>query len=94
MGPLYHALESELTWFHAKWLEYRKLYAHSEKRIDFLNESAAFFFRIVQDTLLENILLHITRLTDPPRQGPFENLTLLQLPAAVNDYQRRSTTPN
>lgn len=85
VGPLYHALHNEVTWLHAKWLEYRKLYAQSEKRIDLLNETAAFFFRVVQDVLWEDVLLHIARLTDPRKQGPFENLTLCRLPEAVPD---------
>jgi len=87
LGPLYHALHNEVAWIHAKWLEYRKLYAKSEERIDLLNETAGFFFRVVQDTLWENVLLHIARLTDPPKQREFENLSLLRLPRAVEDTQ-------
>ena len=41
LGPLYHALNKEVTWLHAKWLEYRKLYAESEERVDLLNGTAA-----------------------------------------------------
>ena len=87
LGPLYHALHNEMTWLHAKWLEYRKLYAKSEKRSDLLNGTAAFFFRVVHDVLWEDVLLHIARLTDPPKQGKFENLTLLRLPEAVPDQR-------
>ncbi len=79
LGPLYHALEDEVTWFHAKWLEYRKLFAKSEKRIELLNETAGFFFRVVQDVLWDDVLLHIARLTDPAKHGRFENLTLPRL---------------
>jgi len=85
LGPLYHALENEVIWLHAKWLEYRKLYARSEQRVDLLNKSAGFFFRVVQDVLWADLLLHVTRLTDPPKQGQYENLTLLRLRDAVND---------
>ena len=85
LGPLYYALYNEVTWLHAKWLEYRKLYAQSEKRVDLLNDAAAFFFGVVQNVLWEDILLHIARLTDPPNQGGFDNLTLLRLPDAVAD---------
>jgi hypothetical protein len=85
LGPLYHALHNEVTWLYAKWLEYRKLFAKSDKRIDVLNDTAGFFFRVVQDTLWEDVLLGIARLTDPPKQGQFENLTLLRLPTAVSD---------
>jgi len=85
LGPLYHALENEVTWLHAKWQEYRKLYAKSEQRVNLLNDSAAFFFRVVHEVLWDNILLHIARLTDPPTQGKFENSTLLCLPETVSD---------
>jgi len=85
LGALYHALEHEVIWLHAKWLEYRKLYAKSDKRIDLLNKTAGFFFRVVQDALWGDLLLHIARLTDPPKQGRYENLTLLRLPEAVHD---------
>jgi hypothetical protein len=85
LGPLYHELYNEVILLHLKWLEYRKLYAKSEKRIELLNETAAFFFGVVQEVLWGNVLLHITRLTDPPIQGKFKNLTLLCLPDAVAD---------
>lgn len=85
LGPVYHALYKEVTWLHAKWLEYRKLYAQSEKRIDLLNGTASFFFGLVQDVLWKDVLLHIARLTDPPKQGQFENLTLRRLPDDVPD---------
>lgn len=95
-GPLFHGLYNEVVWLHAKWLEYRKLFAKSEKRIDILNETAAFFFKIVQETLWENVVLQIARLTDPPVQGQFENLTLLRItdtvrPGALRDELRSLT---
>lgn len=85
LGPVYRALHDELIWLHAKWLEYRKLFAQTEARIDLLNASAAFFFRVIQDVLWDDILLHIARLTDPPELGSFKNLTLLCLPDLVPD---------
>ncbi len=78
-------LYDEVTWLHAKWLEYRKLYAKSEERLNVLNRTAGFFFRVIQEALWENVLLHIARLTDPPKLGHFENLTLQRLPDAVSD---------
>jgi len=83
LGPLYHALENEVIWLHAKWLQYRKLYAKSKERIDLLNQTAPFFFRVVQEVLWKDLLLHIARLTDPPKQGRYENLTLRRLPDVI-----------
>ena len=79
LGTFYHALQNEVTWIHAKWLEYRKLYAGSEKRVDLLNRVAGFFFRVVQDVLWEDVLLHIARLTDPLKSAGKPNLTIHRL---------------
>ena len=85
LGPIYHALHNEVVWLHAKWLEYRKLYGTSEKRVELLNATAAFFFGVVQDVLWKDILLHIARLTDPLKHGKCENLTIRRLPNNVED---------
>ncbi len=85
LGPVYHALYNEVVWLHAKWLEYRKLFAHSPERINLLNDSSGFFFRVIQDVLWEDIILHIARLTDPPQSTGKKNLTLLKLPECIVD---------
>jgi hypothetical protein len=79
LGPVYHALHNEVTSLHEKWLEYRKLYATSSERLDLLNQTAGFFFRVVQDVLWDDVLLHITRLTDDPGTGEEERLVLSRL---------------
>jgi len=73
---LYKSLQQELIWTHAKWKTYRQLFAVDQKRIEILNASAPFFFRVVQQTLFEDTLLSISRLTDPPRTMGKENLSL------------------
>lgn len=85
LGPLYNALYDEITWLHAKWQEYRQLYATPET-VKLLNQIAGFFFRVVQDVLWEDILLHIARLIDQPtmKRGE-ENLTLLRLAPAIDE---------
>ena len=85
VGPLYHALYGEVTWLHAKWKQYRILFAESPERIELLNGVAGFFFRVIQDVLWEDVLLHIARLTDPPRSVGRDNLTLLRLTGLVQE---------
>lgn len=85
LGPLYHELSEELTWLNAKWLEFRKLYARSEERIELLNGTADFFFGVIQRVLWDDVLLHIARMTDPQEHGKNKNLTLRALPDAVPD---------
>ena len=85
LGPVYNALWNEVAWLHAKWHEYKELYGEKPPRLELLNRASGFFFRIVQDTLWENTLLHLARLTDPSRSAGRQNLTVLQLPSLVND---------
>ena len=84
LGPVFHALWNECAWLHLKWREYRELFGGSSERVDLLNSAAGLSFRIIQDSLWEDILLHLCRLTDPPSIGKKENLTVLRLPGMVD----------
>jgi hypothetical protein len=90
IGPLYHALHNEVIWLHAKWKEFRKLYGTSEERVNLLNQTAGFFFGVVEDVLWNDVLLHITRLTDPSKQGEYQNLTLFRLPSVLANGELKS----
>jgi hypothetical protein len=85
LGPLYHALHNEVIWLHAKWQQYRILFAESPDRVDLLNGVAGFFFRVIQDVLWKDVVLHIARLTDPSQSVGKANLTLTRLEGAVQD---------
>jgi hypothetical protein len=85
LGSVYNALDRDVTWLHAKWNQYRQLYARSPERIALLNRVAGHFFGVIQDTLFEDILLHLARLTDPAKSVGKENLTLKNLPELVKD---------
>ncbi len=87
LGVVYNALTNDVAWVHAKWNQYRHLYAHSPERIVVLNQAAGHFFGVMQDSLLEDIVLHLARLTDPPRSVGKDNLTLQRLPALIPDVQ-------
>ncbi len=77
-GSLFHALESDHFWLRLKWQEARALF-RSEARVDLLNRAARDFWGMMQQVLLEDILLHISRLTDPPRSAGKDNLTVQRL---------------
>jgi hypothetical protein len=80
LGELYDALWQQLAWLHRKWEEYVALFARSPERIELLNRAAPAFFRIVQDSLFEDVLLHVARLTDKAETFGKPNLTILRLP--------------
>ena len=90
LGPVFVALHKEVVWLHAKWQEYRELFGHSKERVDLLNRNAAFFFRIIEDSLWEDVLLHISRLTDPPRSAGKDNLSVKCLAPLVPEATLRA----
>lgn len=94
LGPVYNALTNEVTSLHGKWNQYRKLFMGSPKRVDLLNEAAPYFFGVLQETLIENILLHLARLTDPPMSVGRSNLSLRQLPDLISDPGLKSNLVN
>lgn len=69
-------LWNEIVHLHNNWEQYQKLYSHSKSRVQVLNACAPAFFAVTQVVLLRETILGISRLTDPPRQGGYDNLTL------------------
>lgn len=55
--------------------QYRVLYEQGDKRLQLLDNVAQDYFSFMQDVLQEHILLQFSKLTDPARQGPHDNLT-------------------
>ena len=90
LGSLYNELGNEISWLYLKWADYVELFGTNPTRIDLLNKSAPVFFRIVQDTLFEDVLLHIARLTDPPKSSGKKILTIQCLPSLVDAVIRVS----
>ena len=85
LGPLFHALWQEVAWLYVKWQEYTELFGKKQSRVDLLNKAAPLFFRVVQDVLWYDILMHIARLTDFPESVGKPNLTIQRLPHLVED---------
>ena len=88
LGKLFHALWQEVAWLHSKWSEYVELFGTKPSRIDLLNESAPLFFKIVQDLLWEDTILHIARLTDCPKSVGKDNLTIRAIPDLMDDRDK------
>ena len=80
LGPIFHALSSELSLVHWRWSQYRILFGETPSRIELLNDCAPFFFRIVQDALFEETLLGIAWLIGPPISGYRPTMTIQRLP--------------
>src|SRR5258707_14167680 len=81
---IFESLQEDVIWVHAKWKVFRQLFGTSEKRIAILNDFAPDFFQIVHDGLIYDILLTMSRLTDPAESFQKENLTLDRLLLMLN----------
>ncbi len=87
LGALFYALWQEVAWLNLKWQEYIELFGKKPSRVELLNKAAPLFFRIVQDALWYDILMHIARLTDPPKSRGKPNLTIRRLPELVGNQE-------
>ena len=83
LGSLFHVLWNEVAWLYGKWGEYVELFGTKPSRIDLMNKAAPRFFKVVQNSLWEDTLLHVARLTDPPKSAGKHNLTIQRLPSLV-----------
>jgi hypothetical protein len=79
LGSVYSELWQEVAWIHNNWAHYQELFGTNPSRIDLLNDVASSFFRTVQDSLFEAVLLHLARLTDPAKSLGKSNLSLRRL---------------
>ncbi len=91
LGPIYYGLWCEVTRLHVIWNEYIELFGSGVDRINLINEGASNFFWLVQQSFQFDIILKISRITDPPESyGKKENsnLTLRQLLAQIDAHLR------
>lgn len=86
---VFTALQDEVFWLHAKWNIHRQLFGTSEERIDLLNDFGPDLFQIIYDSLLNDVLLTMSRLTDPATSFKKENLTLSRLTNMIEEIDRK-----
>jgi len=85
LEPIFEGLQDDLVWLHGRWKLYRQLYAESELRIELLNETASSFFYQLQNTLLDDVILSIARMTERKEIAGRENLVLAQIIDKLDD---------
>lgn len=91
LGTIYAALWQEAASVHGKWSDFVTLFGTKESRVDLLNAAAPAFCTLIQDSIWENVLLHLARLTDPPATGKKQNLTIQRLPMLIDRVNSRGT---
>ncbi|BCG91434.1 AbiU2 domain-containing protein [Mesorhizobium sp. 131-2-1] len=85
LGGIYAELVQELCSIYLVWGQYRILFGTTEARVDLLNQASGSFFRIVQDSLFDRVLLSISRMTDRPSIGPHQTLTVQRIAGLIPD---------
>jgi HEPN superfamily AbiU2-like protein len=91
LGDLFCAISAELVWTCTRWVQLKILFGVTPVRVELLNRAAPLFFGILHNTLFADVILGITRLTDPAksRYGN-KRLTIGQLPSLMSNPQLRS----
>lgn len=80
LGELYTELWQDLARLHLKNEEYLALFSADPARFELLNRTAPRFFRLIQSSLWNDILLGITRISDKRSTSGNANLTVHRLP--------------
>ena len=76
-------LQNEVIWVHTEWVNYRQLFGTSDKRLRLLRECAHQFLQIIRVVLTDDVLMSLSRLTDPAGKGRTRKLSLKQLQKEV-----------
>jgi len=77
---VFKPLQVEVVWLHARWQVARQLFATSKRRVGLLNECAPAALRFIEDVMLDDVQLALSRLTDPAKSlNKLDNLTIPQL---------------
>src|SRR6185312_5832000 len=79
MVECYEPLKNEAMLAHAEFQLWDELYATHPGRVEILNATAGGFFAMLSPILADNVIMRLSRLTDPAGTGKHRNLTLRTL---------------
>jgi hypothetical protein len=72
---VFDAIRKEVEWVHIKWVNHRQLFGTSNKRIALLTVCASSFFFIVHHVLIDDVIMSLSKLTDPAGKGEKQRLS-------------------
>ena len=72
---VFDELKSQLALLEYEWWTFRTLFGSEKDRIELLNESAPFFFGVIQHVLFADCVMMIARLSDPSTTSGKGNLS-------------------
>jgi hypothetical protein len=80
---LWASLSADVVWLHGRWIIYRQLFGTNEARVQILNETAGTVTWMLQQLLLHDVQISLSKLGDSAGSGSRTNLTLRTLLAAL-----------
>ena len=87
LGEQYSELWQEVADVYGKWGEYVVLFGSKPSRIDLLNRAARSYFWVLQNTLWEDLLLHVARMMDTRREALSFHKLYIYHPATNAKYK-------
>ena len=93
LGAIFHGVSYDWANGLVRLNEYRALFG-DPANIEFINTFSGPFMLDVQQVFWRDLLLHITRLTDPGKSGGKQNITVLRLPDFRDDPELRARFPD
>ena len=91
-GTIFHGVSYDWANGLVRLNEYRALF--DPANIEFINTFSGPFMGDVQQVFWRDLLLHITRLTDPSESGGKQNITVRRLPDFRDDPELRARFPD
>ncbi len=82
---VFKRLSDEIANLHLYWRIDQRLFGSGTKRVKLLNKTGPFLFRVFQDMVYDYVTLTLSRLTDPGRQGKYDNCSLEYLVKLLNE---------
>jgi len=76
---MYEFVRCEVLELNARWIVFKQLFAQGEARVSLLNREVPALFSMFHDAVRDGILMSIARLTDKPKVGRKDTLSLRQL---------------
>jgi hypothetical protein len=76
---LLDAVERKFTQVGYRWVIFCQLFDSGQENVDLLNKSGSNVFQLLQQLILDDVMLSLCRLTDPPRSMGSENASLRNL---------------
>ena len=89
LSSQFRPLFKDIFWLGMKWREYATLFG-DESNFELLHRTASYLFQIIDDTMWDDMILHLSRLFGPAKSMGKANLTVRRIPDLIQDASLRS----